>query len=60
MDLNELKTLTAAALLGGSVRAVIDGSTRTIIGPKPDVIAAAVLVAGDIWLEVLRQEKEEV
>jgi hypothetical protein len=58
MELSELKTLVAASLLGGSVTRVRQGRGMEVVGPSPAVITKAVQMAGDIWEEVLRQERE--
>ena len=51
MELNELKALMAASLLGGSV-----GEFAT--SPKDKDIEKAVQIAQKIWAETLKQERE--
>lgn len=57
MDLNSLKLLAAASLLGGSVREAQNGRNSNVYIPDPKTIEAAVEVAEEIWEEVLRREE---
>ena len=52
MNLNELKAIMAASLLGGSI-----GEFSTI--PRAKDIEIAIQIAQKIWEEVLKQEREE-
>jgi hypothetical protein len=54
MDLNELITLSASAILGGTVASRLRPENL-----KETEIERAVKIAKAIWAEVLRQEHEE-
>jgi len=58
MELEDLKMLAAASLLGGSVHKGLRSNPNTppyIVEPSDMEIEAAVRVAGKIWEEVLSQ-----
>jgi hypothetical protein len=60
MELNDLKALIAATLLGGSVRTVSHdgGRTSSVISPTAIEITTAVQAAQRIWNEVIKQDRE--
>lgn len=55
MELNELKALMAASLLGSTVERTRVAHVRV---PDPDSIEAAVRTAQEIWEETLKQDRE--
>lgn len=57
MELHELKLLAAASLLAGEVQAA-SFEKSGCSAPTQKQIELAVKVAGDIWDEVLRQDRE--
>jgi hypothetical protein len=57
MELNEMKALMAASLLGGAIGSFPD-TMLTIRNVQDSEITAAVQIAQKIWEEVRRQERE--
>ena len=54
MELNDLKALMAASLVGGNIEEKSLGHVRV---PSRGEIEAAVATAQEIWEEVLRQDR---